>query len=67
MAESDIDHIYLLDNTTSPQHGQFIYLAELYTVYDELVYNSKVYNASNTLASQPLSVIYNNGFCEILR
>jgi uncharacterized membrane protein len=60
-----IDHIYLLDNTTSPQHDQFVYLAELYTVYDKLEYNSKVYNASDTLALQSLSVIYNNGFCEI--
>jgi uncharacterized membrane protein len=61
-----IDHLYLLENTTSPQHGQIVYLAELYTVYDELEFNSLVYNASDTLTSQPLSVIYNNGFCEVL-
>jgi uncharacterized membrane protein len=48
------------------QHGQFIYLAELYTVYDELEFNSKAYNATDTLASQQLSVIYNNGFSEVL-
>jgi uncharacterized membrane protein len=66
----DTSHIYLMDNTTSPQHGQFVYLSELNTVYDELAYFSIIYNASDTLASQPasqpLSVIYNNGFCEIL-
>jgi uncharacterized membrane protein len=61
------DQIYQLDNTTSLQNGQFVYLAELSTAYDELKYNSKVYTASDTLASQRLSVIYNNGFCEILR
>lgn len=59
-------NIYLTNPTTSLQHGQFMYLTELNTVYGELEYNSKVYNASNTLASQPLSIIYNNGFCEIL-
>jgi uncharacterized membrane protein len=59
-------HVSLMDNTTSPQKGQFMYLAELYTVYNELQYYSKVNNASDILASQPLSVIYNNGFCEIL-
>ena len=41
-------------------------IRELNTVYGELEYNSKVYNASNILAPQPLSIIYNNGFCEIL-
>jgi len=57
--------INIIDNTTSPQNGQFIYRAELYTVYDELQSNYKILNASDILASQPLSVIYNNGFCEI--
>jgi uncharacterized membrane protein len=59
-------HILGLANVTSPQHGQFIYLAELNTVYGELEYNGVIYNVSDTLASQPLGVTYNNGFCEIL-
>ena len=64
-----ISHIQFLTNTTSLQHGQFICLAELNIVYDEIEYNNGsigIYNASDTLASQPLSIIYNNGFCEIL-
>jgi uncharacterized membrane protein len=62
-------HVLPLTNFTSPQLGQFIYLAELNTVYNEIQYNNGdigIYNASYTLASQPLSVFYNNGFCEIL-
>ncbi len=45
--------------------GQFMFLSELNTVYNELLWLGKVYNSS-TLARQPLNVIYNNGFCEIL-
>jgi uncharacterized membrane protein len=59
-------HLSLLDNTTSPQEGQFYYLAELYTIYNEAQYYSNVHNASDLLGLQPLSLIYNNGLCEIL-
>ena len=59
-------HILALTNAPVPQQGQFIYLAELNTVYGELQYNGGLYNVSNALASQPLGVTYNNGFCEIL-
>ena len=61
-----ISHVQFLTNIPSPTHGQFIYLSELNTVYDEIGYNNTLYNASDTLASQPLAVTYNNGFCEIL-
>jgi hypothetical protein len=61
-----IGNINLIYGDTVLQHGQFIYLAELYTVYNEFNYpNRLIYNASETLALQPLSEIYNNGFCEI--
>jgi hypothetical protein len=59
-------NVNLLDSSTLPQHGQFVYLAELYTVYHEFEYNNRIYNASDLSTLQPLSVIYNNGFCEIL-
>ena len=63
-----VSHILYLTNITSPQHGQFIYLGEANTVYDKFRYfDGSIQNASDsTLASQPLSVIYNNDFCEIL-
>jgi uncharacterized membrane protein len=60
------ENIYLIDPNASLQHGQLIYHAELYTIYHELYYYY-VYNVSDTVASQSLSVIYNNGFCEIER
>lgn len=61
-----IGNINLIDSATVLQHGQFVYLAELYTVYNEFDYpNGQIYNASDSLALQQLSEIYNNGFCEI--
>jgi uncharacterized membrane protein len=62
----DIGHVSSLTNSTSPQQGQFIYLAELNTVYGKFEYEGDLYNVSDALASQPLAVTYNNGFCEIL-
>jgi uncharacterized membrane protein len=59
-------HLWALTNFASPQYGQFIYLAELNTVYGKVVYYNDVYNVSDLLASRPSAVTYNNGFCEIL-
>jgi uncharacterized membrane protein len=61
-----VSHIVFLSNTQSLQQGQFMYLGELNTVYGEIAYNGGLYNVSDALASQPLAVTYNNGFCEIL-
>jgi hypothetical protein len=61
-----VSNVWALTNITSPQHGQFVYIGELNTVYNELLYNDNIYTASDTLDSQPLGVIYNNGFSEIL-
>jgi uncharacterized membrane protein len=63
------DHINLIYNMTLLQHNELVYLTELNTVYDKLLVKGTVYNASNIIyynASQPLSVIFNNGFCQIL-
>jgi uncharacterized membrane protein len=45
--------------------SQFVFLSELNTVYNELLWLGRVYNSS-TLESQSLNVVYNNGFCEVL-
>jgi uncharacterized membrane protein len=63
----DPNNIYLIQSKPSLQNDQFIYLAELNTVYDKFTYNGLLYNASDIIASQSYSSIYNNGFCEILR
>jgi uncharacterized membrane protein len=60
------DSVSSLNNNTSPQHGQFIYFAELKTEYDVYYYSWKISNVSDISASQHLSEVYNNGFCEIL-
>jgi uncharacterized membrane protein len=61
-----ISHIASLTNSTSPQHGQFIYLAELNTVYGKIDHFGELYNVSDGLASQPLAVVYNSGDCKVL-
>jgi uncharacterized membrane protein len=60
------DNLRLLYNGTLLDKGQFVYLSELNVVYHEVEINSKIYNISETLTSDPLSVIYNNGENEIL-
>ncbi len=61
-----ISHVWSLTNYTLLQHGQFMYLAELNTVYGKLDYSGELYNISSVLAQQPLAVTYNSGSCEIL-
>jgi uncharacterized membrane protein len=60
---ANINNIY---DVMAPQYGEFVYLAELNGLFDKVVYNYQVGNTSDILGSKPLSVIYNNGLCEML-
>ena len=60
-------HVLLLTNYLAPQIGQFVYLGELGTVYGQIHHGNSVSNVTGVLESQPLSLIYNNGYCEIYK
>jgi uncharacterized membrane protein len=62
-----ISHVFLLTNYTAPQLGQFVYLGELSTLYGKIYSNNAASNVSRALNSQALSLIYNNGYCEIYK
>jgi len=60
------DHLNALYDISAPKYGEFVYLGELSTVYNSVIYNYRTGNASELLGPKQLSTIYNNGFCEIL-
>jgi uncharacterized membrane protein len=60
------DHLFALYDISAPKYGEFVYLGELSTVYNTIIYNYRYGNASELLEPKQLSTIYNNGFCEIL-
>jgi uncharacterized membrane protein len=60
-------HILPLSYLTAPQHGEFIYLGELGTIYHEFKHDSSLHNLTDTESfSQILAVTYNSGYNKIL-
>jgi uncharacterized membrane protein len=60
-----IGNVIALTNNTSPQRNQFVFLAELNTVYGEIDSGSGLINLTDTIATQHLSQTYDNGLCKI--
>ncbi len=58
-----VDNIFALTNETYTTRGELVYLGELVTVYGEV----GTWNSSTVLGSQPLSLTYNNGYCQIYK